>query len=400
MPVPQRLRKPVISLACLVAVVAIGWSGTHVWHTWRAHQKIDEACAGLVPAGRVLALSPAGGTISHRTAEEGTIELDAGMPQDCEIFSTKAGEAYRTHSGERWFFTGAVGVLPSDETWKPEDWMDRPLRDQGPNYPDEPLGGGIAGVVTNSGVTVELPCAEGKASGQSIKALWARATLEARKPPFTEDGQVTSHDRDTLARIAVDTANNLAERLGCADRLPAPPENIPALPKGPIPAARAEGTCAWYREGGFARQDGFPDQVLEARTDGKLWDERCLLVLSGAHADGLWRDEADTRHHHPPHPDMVGEWWVSLHTYSGEQAKKVAETVPGKAGHSDDFGWWASSVCDGKPQIHTMTTAYGYEELRKTPFEQVFRAYVSDVAARRDCTDTTLPASSTFHGDH
>lgn len=91
--VPERARKFVNVLLSLVAVAGIGWSGLEIWQVLYGRYQINEACAGLVPAGRVLALSPAGGSISHRVAAEGTIELNAGLPQDCEIFSTEAGRS-------------------------------------------------------------------------------------------------------------------------------------------------------------------------------------------------------------------------------------------------------------------------------------------------------------------
>ncbi|MFD1939771.1 hypothetical protein ACFSKW_50780 [Nonomuraea mangrovi] len=402
--VTGNVRRSVNVLLCLVAVATIGWSGTLLWQNWKGRQQIDEACAGLVPAGRVLALSPAGGTISHRTADKWTIELDAGLPQYCELLSTEAGAEYRT--GEPWsFFKGVVGVLPSNEPVIPETPGDNLVDRRNPTYPYEPLGGGISGTVTASGVSVDLPCARGMSNGQPITALWAWASLKDPGPPFTDNGQLTSHDRDTLAEIAVITANNLAERLGCAERLPDPPEDIPALTPGPTPAAGADGTCAWYRKAGFARHKQLPDQVLESRIDDKLWFERCGLVLSSIRANGLWRSDA-AELDDLSRPSDPGDWFVSLHTYSGERAKRVhlkathgeppVVAEPGKAGRGETSVWWASSRCEGKPQIHTMTVAYGYDKLMRSALEKVFRAYVTDVVARRGCTDTAFPTSSTF----
>ncbi|GHB26049.1 hypothetical protein GCM10010377_15150 [Streptomyces viridiviolaceus] len=408
MKIPDRLRTSVNVLLCLAAVVAIGWSGREIWQVVDGRRQIDEACDGLVPAGRVLALSPAGGTITHRTSDEGMIDLADGPSQDCEIFSSEAGEKYGTDSGERWFFTGAVGVLPSGTPQVADD----PLEDLldpygGPTYPNQPLGGGIAGVVTDSGVVVQLPCAGGEADGRPVKALWARAELYDPGAPFTENGQLSDHDRNTLAETAVITANNLAGRLGCAGRLPDPPPDVPALPEGPVPASRAEGTCAWYREAGFARDDRYPDQVLESRTDDRAWDERCGLVLSEGRATGLYLSEADDRDL-PVTPDRPGEWFVSLHTYSGEDAKNVQLTstsldevpepaTPGRAGRStEDPIWWASSVCAGQPQVHTMTLGLGYDRVAAPQMEKVFRAYVTDVTDRRHCTGVVFPKTSDF----
>lgn len=59
--------------------------------------------------------------------------------------------------------------------------------------------------------------------------------------------------------------------------------------------------------------------------------------------------------------------------------------------------WWASSVCDGKPAIHTLSLgnrSYGKHAARH--FEPVFRAYVEDVTRRRGCTDVRLPDADAF----
>lgn len=409
--VPERARKFVNVLLSLVAVAGIGWSGLEIWQVLYGRYQINEACAGLVPAGRVLALSPAGGSISHRVAAEGTIELNAGLPQDCEIFSTEAGEKYGTDSGERWFFTGAVGVVPGDKAVIADDPISSILDSYADHtYLAQPLGGGITGLVSDTGVTVQLLCPEGKSDGESIKALWARASLMDPGPPFTENGQLTAHDRSVLAETAVLTANNLADRLGCADRLPDPPEDIPALTEGPTSASHADGTCAWYRKAGFARQKLLADQVLESRVDDTLWDESCGLVVSDTRARDLWYTHQDDLKD-LDEPTRPGDWFVSFHTYSGEDAKYVELTVdgnnelpepaePGKAGRSrDESIWWASSVCDGAPQIHTMTVAYPYDKLTAPAYEKVFRAYVTDTAERRGCTDTKFPPSSTFRAD-
>lgn len=398
-------------LLCLVAVVGIGWSGRELWTYVDARRQIDAACAGLVPAGRVLALSPAGGTIKHRQAEEGVIDLDAGLPEDCEIFSTEAGEKLGMSSGERWFFTAAVGVYPDEAPQVPEDSWDFLLDPYGgPDHPAEPLGGGITGTVTDSDVIVELPCPEGEADRRPVEALWARASLMDLGSAFSDDGQLTADDRDTLAETAVLTANNLADRLGCADRLPDPPEDIPALSRGPVPAAEAKGTCAWYGKAGYARRGLLADQVFESRRTGDTWDEQCALVLSDGRANGLYWTHADEKKYgYVVQPQRPGQWFVSFHTYSGATAKNIhlrdpdpdeppAVATPGEAGR-DDQGepvWWASSVCDGKPRIHTMSIAAGYDRLATSAYEKVFRAYVTDAAERHDCTDIEFPAHTTF----
>ncbi|MEU3732889.1 hypothetical protein AB0E81_26300 [Streptomyces sp. NPDC033538] len=406
MRVPDGVRKSVNVLLCLAAVVAIGWSGREIWAVWDSHRQIDAACGGLVPAGRVLALSDAGGTITHRVLDEDSFDPDTGIPHDCEIFSTEAGERAGTDTGTRWFFTGRMGVLPAGHP-RIADAPQEELVDMlgRTTYPPQPLGGDIAGRVTASSVTVQLPCEGGKAEGEPMRALWARAELRARG-----GSQVSGHDRDVLADTAVDTANNLADRLGCADRLPDAPDGVPALTAGPVPAARAEGTCAWYGKTGLADRSPYPDEVVESRTDGRVWDESCGLVLDFGRANAVYMNEAG-EHDWLGSPDMPGEWFVSLHTYAGPVAENLRLTstdddetpepaVPGKAGRSaTDPVWWASSVCDGRPQIHTMTLGLGYAKLVASRMEDVFRAYVDDVTTRRHCTDVVFPGRSTFRAD-
>ncbi|MFC7937366.1 hypothetical protein GTW46_08150 [Streptomyces sp. SID6013] len=407
MRIPDGVRKTVNVVLCLAAVVAIGWSGREIWVVWNNHRQIDAACGGLVPAGRVLALSEAGGTITHRRLDDDSFDPDTGIPHDCEIFSTEAGERAGTDTGISWFFTGAMGLLPTDQPLIADGPMKGPLgiRDR-TTYPPQPLGGDIAGRVTASSVTVQLPCEEGTAEDESVRALWARAELMPRR-----GSKVSGHDRDILAQTAVETANNLADRLGCADRLPDVPDDVPALTAGPVPAARAEGTCAWYGKTGLADRSPYPDEVVESRTDSLVWDESCGLVLDFGRANTVYMSEAD-EHDGLSSPDTPGEWFVSLHTYAGPVAENVGLTstddgevsepaVPGKAGRSaTDPIWWASSVCDGRPQIHTMTIGRSsYARLVVSRMEAVFRAYVDDVTTRRHCTDAVFPGHDTFRAD-
>lgn len=418
--VREGTREIVNILLCLLAVVGIGWSGTVIWQVWQARQQIDEACGGLFPAGRVLALSPAGGTVSHRLGDEGTIELDGQLPQECQLFSTEAGEKHHTDSGERWFFTGAVGATGLDDPWVPEDPMDQILDPRDPNgehtghaYPAQPLGGGITGRVTDTGVTVMLPCAKGMNAGIRVGTLWARASLVDPGPAFSDDGQPTAHDRDILADMAVFSANRLAGHLGCEERLPDAPEDVPALTPDPTPVSDARGTCGWYRETGLADMKPYPDQVLEARVDDKLWDERCVLLLSPSRAAELYQAHSGDELDYYDLPTHDRAYFAAFHTYSGDVARKVSlptsglfhdddvPAEPGRAGRGTDHDplWWASSTCGGKPLIHTLTLAQGYDKVATPAYDKVFRAYVAAVTERRSCTLVAFPPRSAFSSD-
>ncbi|WP_164420116.1 hypothetical protein [Streptomyces salinarius] len=406
MRIPDAVRKTVNVVLCLAAVVGIGWSGREIWLVWNNHRQIDAACGGLVPAGRVLALSEAGGTITHRRLDDDSFDPDTGIPHDCEIFSTEAGERAGTDTGTRWFFTGEMGVLPADRPRIADRPMEMLVDPYGrTTYPPQPLDGDVAGTVTSSSVTVQLPCEGGKAGDAPVRALWARAALK-----MPGGSQASGHDRDILAETAVRTANNLADRLGCADRLPDAPDDVPALAAGPVPAGRAEGTCAWYGKTGLADRSPYPDQVVESHTDDRVWDERCGLVLGAGRANGVYLTEGD-EHSRLGSPDIPGQWFVSLHTYAGPLAENIRLTstddgetpepaTPGKAGRSAvEPIWWASSVCGGRPQVHTMTLGLGYAELMASRAEAVFRAYVDDVTTRRHCTDAVFPGHDTFRAD-
>ncbi|MFE2044667.1 hypothetical protein ACFXAZ_27850 [Streptomyces sp. NPDC059477] len=399
MQLPDGIRKSANVLLCLVAVAGIGFSGREIWQNLHSRWQIDAGCGGLVPAGRVLALDRAGGEIIHRRGDAGTIELD-GLPEgaeQCDLFSEEAGG--------RWFFIGAVGVHPMEAPLVTDDQMLPPV-DQfdSRTYPAQPLGGGITGSLDDQGVGVETPCTGGEVAGEPVKALWAWAGLE---PPsiFTDWGQPGDDDRDVLAEIAVITANNLAERLGCAERLPDPPADLPALPEGPVPVGRAEGTCAWYRESGLAARVGFPDEVLEGRVDDTLSDEACALVVSRGEAQATYRALREERDLISS-PDLPGQWFVTLHTYRGERAKNVSAAGgsgddiparPGTAGRTPgNTVWWASSQCDGTPQLHTMTIGHGYDRVVAADAEDLFRAYVTEITDRRDCTDLAFPESDSF----
>ncbi|WP_234046308.1 hypothetical protein [Streptomyces adelaidensis] len=150
--------------------------------------------------------------------------------------------------------------------------------------------------------------------------------------------------------------------------------------------------------------------MFESRRKGETWDERCALVLSRERASGLYRLHADEeKYGYVVRPVNPGQWFVSFHTYSGELAKNVqlrdpdpdeapAVAAPGEAGRDNqgEAVWWASSVCDGKPRIHTMTIAVGYDKLTALAYEKVFRAYVTDAAERHNCADIEFPAYETF----
>ncbi|MGK5497312.1 hypothetical protein [Streptomyces sp. URMC 125] len=395
---------------CTVAVFAIGFGGWTLWEWWDRRHTVDAACAGLVPADEVLALSGGGGEVA---ADEEIRPTDP-LPQRCSFRSEEAAEK-AGRKGKRLFFSAQVATEPTGARSEPaDDSFQDALNPSNPYVAipvvHQPIGGGVPGYAGDSGVVVRLPCPGVEHRGEEILGIRASAALQTGA--FRENGQLTQADRDRLADIAVATANNLGEEIGCPDRLPEPPDGIPALNTEPIDPDDAEGTCAWYGEAGLhtgpADSSGWlPDRVLESRADELVWRERCLLNVSGEA-----RSAARKRHLEDPayrrfHESDGGRrsWWLSAESFFGDAADHVSTdpvdderaAIPGRGGFDDGANaWWATSVCDGQPAVHVLTAAYPYAEAVGRHLEPVFRAYVEDVAERRGCTDAVLPSKEDY----
>ncbi|WP_199552529.1 hypothetical protein [Streptomyces sp. N35] len=338
----ERVRRAVNVALCLTAVVGTGWGGYETYSVLSARSEINAACAGLVPVGK--------------------------------------GE------GERTFFEAFVTLEPDTRPVQPDEhWaFERSYR---PTV-DTPLGHGIPGLASDSGVKVKLTCAgKVRRNGAPVEEItaYAGSTTTGYTPVFKGRGQVSGDTRDVLASIAVDVANRTAERLGCESRLPDAPAGIPQAVEDLTPAPRASGTCGWYAK---ARDQDvlLPDRVVGTRADPDVWTESCGLLMSQvgasqARADGygdldpLARDQ---------------NWSASLDSWFGTEAENVTlprlgtddpvEAAPGKAGRSDEKpAWWASSVCHGKPAVHTLVLGgAAYAERAAPHFAKIFRAYAED----------------------
>ncbi|MEU6735666.1 hypothetical protein ABZ929_21145 [Streptomyces physcomitrii] len=357
--------------------------------------EIDAACDGLVPAGLVLALPESEGRI---TAPGDTLEVDGS---GCGLFSDLAGDG----SGRRYFFRAAAGTARTMGS-NPEDpeayLVARDLSSGRPGEADtpgpQPLGGPVDGVVTDAAVTVRLPCREGRLKGSPVKSLWAKAEI----PRLRSDGPLTARDRHLLARTAVGTVNNLAERAHCGRGWEEPAEGLPAdPPRSPQPAARAEGTCAFARP--FAHRADFPERAFPAHADKAVSEERCLLGMGPERAGDL-RYEAVHRGDYDR--DFPAEpFWAALHTYYGDLADSVefwdgdgsASAPRGTAGRGRTAVWWASSECrDGGHAVHTLSLDHLYAKSVTPAWARYFRAYVKDVAQRRGCDHLVFPGAEDF----
>lgn len=61
--------------------------------------------------------------------------------------------------------------------------------------------------------------------------------------------------------------------------------------------------------------------------------------------------------------------------------------------------WWAVSACDGQPAVHALSVEFPYGKHIQQHLQPLFRTYVTDVTARRHCTDLRFPSDSTFRGE-
>jgi hypothetical protein len=398
-------------LVVVVTVVALPWSTYDVYRFFANRHAIDSACAGLVPAGKVADLPYSGGRISHN---RDSISLD-DLSGRCMIYSTEAGEATDSSSGERLFFSAGVYSEPSKESTSPIRYLGDLLGPYSP-YLDSPLGGGVPGRVTADGVTVKLDC---DVPSRGVKEIVAGAdSALAGYGPLVSGHQVDQDTRHTLASIAVTMANRLAGKLGCENRLPTAPQHVPAVHGELVPASEADGTCAWYGKSlasGLGDDfEGFPDRVVETSVDNDVWTETCGLTLTPKRTRALWAGayggKPKGKRVHPPE-GKPAEWWSATQSFFGETAQNVEidglgpdqPLAPGTAGHNEEESvWWASSQCPDGPAIHTLTLGYPYERVAASHFRPVFRAYVEDVAERRGCKDVTFPDQSEFPpaGDH
>ncbi|GAA3649858.1 hypothetical protein ACG5V6_17725 [Streptomyces chitinivorans] len=418
-----RWRRAYNRLVCAVAVLAIGLSGWTLWQWWDRRHTVDEACGGLVPVGEVLALRGSGGEITPaRNLTDGIRLDDAPLPQSCVLRSEEVAEGRRLgQSGS--FFSVQVATEPTGWTSEAVDDSFEDALDPTNPYIDvprvyQPVGGGVPGHVTDTGVFVRLSCPGTGPRGEEITAIRASAELDAAtRAEFSENGQLAQDDRDRLARIAVAAANNLAAELGCPDRLPEPPDGIPALNTEPVAPEEAEGTCAWYGEAGLhtgrANASGWlPDRVLEARTGDGVWQERCLLSVTGKARGEVYRRYADAPEYGRFREESSMDdktWWASAESFFGDAAERVSNgsagddrmAVAGRGGYdSEGNTLWATSVCGGEPAVHTLTVSWPYVHGAARHLEPVLRAYVEDVAERRGCTDTAMPSASDYREEN
>ncbi|RFC77377.1 hypothetical protein [Streptomyces sp. AcE210] len=367
-----------------------------------SERDIAAGCDHLVSGAQVMDLQ--GGMVRAQSSDYDEYRLDAReLPSACTIDkvsdSRKTTELFRlivessndsepvNVVGDRDSpFSTLDGYDQKDDVTavadrKPEPW---------------PLGDGTLGSYTNFRTTIRAECGSG--SGKAAPRL-LNVTAVARYP------DVSAEDRQRLARIAHSATQQLTRRIGCRTRLPALPDQMPGVPSKLRKATAATGSCRWAGHLLKEEEQGrLPDRALTIHARDANPVEGCLLAASPrrvrAIADSLDVDQRD----YAEGALTYSPWWLRTVSYFGAEAESVGyvevgddvKLRPGTAGGKDGI-WWASSICDGKPALHTLTAAHVYDNvLGHKAISSLFRAYVDDITTRRGCTHVTYPAAKDF----
>ncbi|GGR71661.1 MULTISPECIES: hypothetical protein [Streptomyces] len=363
-----------------------------------SERAIAEACDRLVSGAAVMDLH--GGTVRAKTSAD---RIDThGLRGSCTVYQASGSGRTRglfslaVRTGGKREPLNRIGAGLEPFALRTPDRTDKTdltaVADRRPE--PRPLGDGTLGWYGNWYTTVRAECGPGS-SPTAPPLLHITASADY-------DDDVSGADRARLARIARSATETLTHRIGCRTRLPALPGGEPApVPTVLRPARSAGGSCAWFA--GYLRRSDhgpLPDRALSVPVRDTYPLESCLLAVSPGQvrhtAGGLpedKRDYADSAVTHSP-------WWLRTVTYTGAEARATGyesldgEDIvikPGTAGQTNNV-WWASSVCGGKPALHTLSSSYSYDNvLGSRAVAALFRAYVDDVAGRRGCTHVTFP---------
>ncbi|MFF8196651.1 hypothetical protein ACF05L_38660 [Streptomyces bobili] len=260
-----------------------------------------------------------------------------------------------------------------------------------------PIGDGTLGRYGNGYTTIRAVCGTGsRATAPKLLNVTARADYD----------EVSAADRERIAHIARSAAEKAAARIGCRTGLPDLPVQLAPVSPALSPAKTADGTCKWFARHLQERGQGrLPDRALAVPAPDTNPSEGCLLAVSpdqvGRIAESLNGDQrnyARTALTHSP-------WWLRSASYFGPEAHTVgyddlaAQSVMIKAGTAGraNGAWWASSVCNGEPALHTLSASYPYNDvLGSQTVSALFRAYVDDITKGRGCTQVTFPGAEDF----
>ncbi|MFI7006766.1 hypothetical protein [Streptomyces sp. NPDC050145] len=378
-----------------------------------SERNIGAACAGLVSGSEVMELR--GGT-GRAFAREGVLGTDGSSYEICDVYRGTAEkndglfrlQVFRDDLGPATPPPATTigrhpgpGVLLGGEL----DMNDDPFDSFDRIYADDvtaravrpepyPLGDGTLGWYDADSVTVRAECGPDR-----LFHVTARAAYEP----------LPHADRLRLAELARDAAGRVADRYHCDSKLPEVKGPLPETSVKLRPARTATGSCAFY-PAHLRRNDDYrlPDRALSVPAAASAHAETCVLAPSPDKirtiAEAMPEKDRDQTDHALGH----SPWWLRTATYAGPEARTVGYRIPflmdggaehielGSAGGHDGI-WWASSVCAGRPALHTLSVHPDYDRvLNSGTTESLFRAYVNDITERHDCTRVTFPKAPAF----
>ncbi|CAM5366173.1 hypothetical protein SSPIM334S_05614 [Streptomyces spiroverticillatus] len=412
-----------VRLACVLALAGIGLAS---WAFWLSVQEfrdlsalrteIEDSCQGLVDPDEVLRLNggmpqhvrgsaysrgfdtpgPLGLCRVHRTAEPGSLEQEfvlgiASQPtpgSTTRITDRSDREDFRHH-------------FPDDPD-VPHTSDGKPSAPRAGSTPPNPLGDGTLGHYDRRSATVYAVCRNPARTTGNVTSVRATARVRDKYP--------SPDDLASLTRIAHRAARRVADRAHCTPPPGAPPAQL-AAPESlftPVTSTPRTGTCGWYGRFVSARGRGaHPDLVLGAPTGSTPWTEQCQLLVSvreGARISArhaLDHPAYRSRLAYIPYEERIrfSPWLVRAETRFGDETagvfldglgiglRREGAVAPGGAGRKGAGIWWASSVCGGRPALHTLTVP--------DPYDSVIQDGISPSSAR---TSTTSPAATTAPG--
>lgn len=405
-------------------VVRAGWVGLWRWTAWAgiglsvyagwltaddmrdrasSERDIGVACAGLVSGSEVMDLQ--GGMVRAKAGDHGDgFTLDGPEPHgSCTLYKVPGpGKS-----------TGLLTlVVRGSSASEPLNW----IGDTGglePFYGDGddddvtavadrlpqpgPIGDGTLGRYGNGYTTIRAVCGTGsRTTVPKLLNVTARADYD----------DVSAADSERVARIARSAAEKVTDRIGCRTRLPALPDRLAPVSPALRPAKAADGTCRWFARHLRERGQGhLPDRALAAPAPATNPVEGCLLAVSPNQVGRIAQDLDGDGRRYARSAVTHSPWWLRSTSYFGPEAHTVGYDdlgtqdvliEAGTAGHANG-AWWASSVCDGEPALHTLSAGYTYDNvLSPQVLSDLFRAYVDDITERRGCTRITYPDAKDF----
>ncbi|MFJ2961672.1 hypothetical protein ACIPIC_05115 [Streptomyces collinus] len=369
-----------------------------------SEREIDAACDRLISPAAVMDLRD--GMVRATTSEYN--RFDAGqLPGSCTVY--KVPEPGKSQALFTLVVQGISASRPlnrigDDSRLEPFDTSGgagsrkqdvTAVADRRPE--PQPLAGGL-GWHGNRYTTVRAECGPGsEPAAPTLLHVTARADYE----------DVSAADRQRLARIARSAADVLTLRIGCRTRLPELHDNeLPLAPTALRPAQSVSGSCRWFAEyTGRHAQGRLPDRALAVPTRQQNPAESCLLAVSPKRVRHIAEDVPEKDRDFARAALTHSPWWLRTVTYLGTEARTVGYDSVGSedkiiklgtAGHSSG-AWWVSSLCDGKPALHTLSSGYTYDNiLGADVLSALFRAYVNDFTKQHGCTHVKYPEAKDF----